>query len=80
MSTIDATVSVMESMPEASRKKVLIYAQNLVLEDDPENPFLPLTKEQILHDLAISEKDYQEGRVQNFRDAIIEMRKQHGFV
>ena len=80
MSTIEATVSMMEAMPEEARIKVLNYAQSLFTSPKPANPFHPLTEEKVLYDLAISRQQRSSGEGRNIRDAIMEMRHEHGFI
>lgn len=80
MSTIDATVSMLETMPEEAQKKVFYYTQKLFTSRRPANPFTPLTKAQILEDLDESEKQVAESRCREAVSAIEELRKKHGFV
>lgn len=50
-------------------------AQSLM--DDPDNPFQPLSAEEIRQKLEESEKDIREGRVRPFKEAIEEMRQKY---
>lgn len=50
-----------------------IYHQARSLIDQPSNPFRPLTKQQILADLAASRKQIKEGEYLDFEDAINEI-------
>ena len=54
MSTLDATVSMLEAMPEDARIKVMEFTQKLFTSRKPANPFVPVSQEQILSDLAES--------------------------
>ena len=54
MSTLDATVSMLEAMPEDARIKVMQFTQKLFTSRKPSNPFIPVSQEQILSDLAES--------------------------
>ncbi len=80
MSTLEATVSMLEAMPEEARLQVFEYTQNLFGAKERENPFLPLTKDQILEDLAVSRKQIDEGEVCPMDDALDELEKKYGFV
>ncbi|MCD7761806.1 MAG: hypothetical protein LUI14_01155 [Lachnospiraceae bacterium] len=80
MSTIEATVSMMESMPEDARMKVMQYAQKLFVSKKPANPFAAITTEQILRDLDQSENDISEGNYRPMKDVIDEMERQYGFI
>lgn len=80
MSTLEATMSMLETMPEEARIKVFIYTQNLFTSNKPANPFIPLTEERVLSDLSISRKQAENGEGLNMREALVEMGKQHGFI
>ena len=80
MSTLEATVSMLEAMPEEARIKVYEYARSMFSSDRPANPFTPVTKEKILSDLNASSQEFMNGEGLDAKDAIREMRRQHGFV
>lgn len=61
MSTLDATVSMLEAMPE-------------------ENPFILVSQEQILSDLAESRQQIYNGKGLEMEEALKRMGKQHGFI
>ena len=54
MSTLDATVSMLEAMPEDARIKVMEFTQKLFTSRKPANPFVPVSQEHILSDLTES--------------------------
>ncbi|MCD8347713.1 MAG: hypothetical protein LUD16_07115 [Lachnospiraceae bacterium] len=58
MSTIEATVSLMQGMTETSRQKVLDYVKLIYNADTTSNPFAPLSADEIMEKLAV-------GRAQN---------------
>ena len=80
MSTLDATVSMLEAMPEDARIKVMQFTQKLFTSRKPANPFVPLSQEQILSDLAGSRQQTSEGKGLDMEDALKTMGKQHGFI
>ncbi len=80
MSTIDATISIMEGMSEDARKKVLEYAQGLFASKGKANPFVPLTREQILEDLAESRQQIADGKGEPAEAVMEEIGKKHGFI
>ena len=51
MSTIEATVSMLESMPEEAQRMVFKYTKTLFTSFRFSNPFTPVTIDQILSDL-----------------------------
>lgn len=80
MSTLDATVSMLEAMPEDARIKVLEFTQQLFTSPKPANPFVPVTQEQIISDLAESRQQISTGHGINMEEALNRMGKQHGFI
>lgn len=80
ISTLDATVSMLEAMPEDARIKVMEFTQKLFTSRKPANPFVPVSQEQILSDLAESRQQISAGQGLNMEDALKRMGKQHGFI
>ena len=80
MSTLAATVSMLEAMPEDARIKVMEFTQKLFTSRKPANPFVPVSQEQILSDLAESRQQISAGQGLNMEDALKRMGKQHGFI
>lgn len=79
MSTIAATVSIMEELPESSRQQILVFAQEQYKKAEPHNPFAPLTKEKVLSDINLSEKQIDEGKGIDATEAVMALRKKYGF-
>ena len=80
MSTLEATVSMLEAMPEEARIKVYQYARSMFSSDRPSNPFTPVTKEKVLADLKASSQEFDNGQGMDAKDAVQEMRRQRGFI
>lgn len=80
MTDISATVSMLETMPEEARKKVLSYTKQLFYSYRPENPYTPVSTEKILKDIDASTEEFSMGLGKDAREAIEEMRRRHGFV
>ena len=80
MSTIDATISMLDSMPEEARMKVFIFTQNLFTSIKPASPFVPLTEDKVISDLSISRQQAANGEGMNMRDALLKMGREHGFI
>ena len=80
MSTLDATVSMLEAMPEDARIKVMQFTQKLFTSRKPSNPFILVSQEQILSDLAESRQQISDGKGLDMEDALKTMGKQHGFI
>lgn len=80
MSTLDATVSMLEAMPEDARIKVLEFTKQLFTSRKPVNPFVTVSQEQVLSDLVESRQQIAAGQGINMKDALNRMGKQHEFI
>lgn len=80
MSTLDATISMLEAMPEEARIKVMEFTQKLFTSRKPANPFIPASQKQILSDLAESRRQISDGKGIDMEEALKRMGKQHGFI
>ena len=80
MSTLEATISMLETMPEDARLLVLQYTQKLFSSPRPANPFSPKTTDQILSDLEISRDQFAEGRGLGMEEALASLGEKYGFV
>lgn len=67
MSTLEATVSMLEVLPEADLIRIQNFARNLLLSQDSSYPFQPLTKAQIIAQLDESRSQYEAG---NYQEAV----------
>ncbi len=80
MSTLDATMSMLEAMPEDARIKVFEFTQQLFTSGKPANPFVPISTTQDLSDLAETRQQISEGNGLDMEDALNKLGKQHGFL
>lgn len=80
MSTLDATVSMLEAMPEDARIKVMEFTQKLFTSRKPANPFIPASQDQILSDLTESRQQISDGKGLDMEEALKKMGEQHGFI
>ncbi len=80
MSTIEATVSMLETLPEDARLKVFYYTRTLFHSERPANPYLPVGADQVLADLEESRKQIAAGEGLPMEIALEEMGKKHGFI
>ena len=80
MSTIDATLSMLEVMPEDARKKVYEFTHQLFTAKKPANPFTPVNTTQVLSDLEESRRQIADGNRIDMEQALAEIGKRHGFV
>lgn len=75
MSSLEATLSMLEVMPEEARRKVFEYTQQLFMARKPANPFVPMTADQILSDLEQSRRQIAQGQGADMEIALSEMGK-----
>lgn len=80
MNSLEKTMSMLESMPEEARERVLLYVQQLFTSYRPANPYEKKTSEAILRDLEESRRQISDGHGQSLMTALSEMGKQHGFI
>ena len=80
MSTLEQTISMLESMPEEARVLVFHYTQKLFTSHKPASPYKKLTADDVLKDLEISRSQIANGKGQDMKEALTEMGKRHGFI
>ena len=76
MSTLESTISMLRVLPEADVE--VIFEMTKKLFEDKSSPFVPVSKEQILQDVHISEKQIEQGKTTGASEAIQELRKRYG--
>lgn len=80
MSTIEATVSMLEAMPEEARIKVFEYTQQIFTSRKPANPFVPVGEKEVLSTLAWSRQQIAEGKGLDMEEALNGLGERHGFL
>ncbi len=80
MSTMEATMSMLEAMPEEARLKVLEFTRKLFTSERPANPYMQLTSAQILSDLEESRRQIAHGEGLDMEAALDNLGRKHGFV
>ena len=80
MSTIDATISVMEELTEETRRQVLTFAIYKRNASAPTNSAARHSDEALLSLLEHSDRQYHDGKAVKMKDAIMDARKQHGYI
>ncbi|MCD8020309.1 MAG: hypothetical protein LUF92_12240 [Clostridiales bacterium] len=80
MSTIEATVSMLEVMPEDARIKVLDYTHHLFTSEKQANPFIPVTTKRILEDLDRAHQQIKDGKGIPTQEAMELLGKTHRFI
>lgn len=80
MSSMEATISMLEAMPEEARLKVLEFTRKLFTSERPANPHTQLTSDQILGDLEESRNQIVRGEGLSMEDALNDLGRQYGFI
>ncbi|MCD7804050.1 MAG: hypothetical protein LUH03_02710 [Oscillospiraceae bacterium] len=80
MSTIEQTVSMMQAMSEESRVKVLDYVKLIYTVDATSNPYIPLSSDEILAELAVGREQNDSGMGIPFDEAMREIGVENGYV
>lgn len=75
MSTLESTISMLENMSPADVE--VIYTMTKALFDKQSSPFQPMSRDQILQDLAVSRRQIQEGQCADARDALRAVRAKY---
>ena len=76
MSTLEQTVTMLESLPEDDLKAIHDITYRFYIRKH--SPFEPLTKEQILEDLAISRQQIANDEGKELGEAIREIEAKYG--
>lgn len=80
MSALDATVAMLEAMPEDARIIVMRFTQELFTSKKTANPFVPIGEKDVLSDLAESRRQIACGQGLDLKDALDRIGEQRGFV
>ncbi|MBQ4514991.1 MAG: hypothetical protein II969_18505 [Anaerolineaceae bacterium] len=80
MNTIEATMSMLEFMPEDAQLMVFNYTKTLFTSFCPSNPFTPVTIDQIISDLNESHNQIAAGEGMPMKEALLDLGKKHGFI
>ena len=80
MSTLEATMSMLEIMPEEARVMVLQYTQKLFSSPRPANPFTPVSEKQVLSILEESRQQIAAGRGIDMDEAMKALGEKYDFI
>ena len=80
MSSMEATISMLEVMPEEARLKVLEFTKKLFTSERPANPHTPLTATQILGDLEESQNQIARGEGLDMETALENLGRKYGYL
>ena len=76
MSTLEATITMLEHLPESDLQAIHDITYSIYTKI--QSPFKPLTKEQVLNDLAESRKQVENGEYKDLTEAVDELRGKYG--
>ena len=82
MSTYEATVSMIRDLPDNELLLVKEFIKRITSKDEIRqemyNPYKPLTREEVIEQLAIAKKHADEGRVMEGNRASANIREKYG--
>ncbi|WP_029200288.1 hypothetical protein [Oribacterium sp. NK2B42] len=82
MSTYEATVSMIRDLPDNELLLVKEFIKRITSKDEIRkemyNPYKPLTREEVIEQLAIAKKHSDEGRVMEGHRASANIREKYG--
>lgn len=78
MSTLEATVSMLQALPESELLTIHDMARRFYMKQAIQNPLEPMTEQQMLDKLAASRKHAEEGRVMDADVAISKIKEKYG--
>ena len=82
MSTYEATVSMLRNLPDKELLLVKEFVKRITSKDEIKkemyNPYKPLTREEVIEQLAIAKKHADEGRVMEGHMASANIREKYG--
>ena len=78
MSTLEATVSMLETLSESDLLAVKGVVQALAFKGSEEEFFKQMTKEEFMDALAEGRKDVEGGRVMSAQESVRELREMYG--
>lgn len=77
MSTLEATIFMMEVLPEADLIKIQGFIKTLFNQQSGAIPFPFLDEEDILEDMEISERQFEEGKCKEAKQVLNGIREEH---
>lgn len=80
MSTIEATVSMMQRMTENSQRKVLDYVKLVYSAETAPSPYAPLSGDEIMEKLAVGRAQNEAGEGIPFDEAMRRIGVENGFI
>lgn len=75
MSTREANIELISVLPDKDQEKIYHFLQGIFSDD---NPFKPMSREEILADLSESRACYDRGEYQDFDEALDEISREYG--
>ena len=82
MSTYESTISLMKGLPEGDLLIVHDFVNRLLVKSEnrqeTSNPYNPLTREEIIKELAVARKHADEGKVIDAHEASENVRARYG--
>ena len=82
MNTYESTVSLMNGLPEKDLLLIKEFVNRLIskseIKNEMYNPYKPMTREEIVEQLAVAQKHAKEGKVMDALQASANVREKYG--
>lgn len=78
MGTLEATVSMLETLPEPELLAIHDMTRRFYMKQTAQNPLEPMTERQMLDKLSASRKHAKEGKVMDADVAVSKIREKYG--
>lgn len=78
MSTLEATVSMLETLPEEEINAIYEVTKRFFINRTGNNPFQPKTEDEIIQELDIARGDAEAGMVTDAKEVSSELREKYG--
>lgn len=78
MSTLEATVSMLETLPEEELNAIYEVTKRIFVNRSVNNPFQPKTEDEIIRELDIAREHVEEGMFFEAEEVSEELRRKYG--
>ena len=78
MTALESTVSVLRTLPESKLMIIQNLARQFAQQPTIENPYKPMSRDEILAELAASSEDIKQGKVYSAEESVSLIRDKYG--
>lgn len=78
MTALESTLAVLKELPESKLMVIQNLARQFAQQTTVENPYRPMSREEILAELAASKEDIRQGRIYTAEESVGQLRAKYG--